>query len=147
MLSSNLRGLKNNYDRAFFSNTIFVAAFSIKMQRRRVLFLVLVISLKIFVCGSFYFTDFRSSYNQNRFDPSDEFKKSSENPEESGGFFEGDMKLNREQLMNLEYGPRNGLISRQFRWPKSQGKIIVYYGFKSKHFSKLNIFIFFVRFL
>ncbi|EDW89736.1 seminal metalloprotease 1 [Drosophila yakuba] len=47
-------------------------------------------------------------------------------PEEAGGFVEGDMKLTAEQQRNLEQnGPktRNGLINTEKRWP---GNVVVY---------------------
>lgn len=54
-----------------------------------------------------------------------------ENPEEMGGKFQGDMMLTKEQFVNLEYGPRNGLIAKQYRWPKKNGKVIVHYLLRS----------------
>lgn len=43
------------------------------------------------------------------------------NPEEIGGFFEGDMILTEEQMANLR--ARNGLLSTNYRWPN---KIVPY---------------------
>lgn len=37
------------------------------------------------------------------------------NPEEIGGFFEGDMILTEQQIENLR--TRNGLLSTNYRWP------------------------------
>lgn len=107
------------------------------MQKRRVLFFIVVISLKVLTCGTFYFTDFYSFPDKNNEIFSDDDQAAAlTNPEELGGLFEGDMKLSQEQVVDLDFGPRNGLKSRQYRWPKSRGKVIVYYGFKSKHFSE-----------
>ncbi|XP_055919047.1 seminal metalloprotease 1-like [Eupeodes corollae] len=44
-----------------------------------------------------------------------------QDPEESGGFFEGDIDLTDEQLLGLR--SRNGLIARSKRWPN---KLVVY---------------------
>lgn len=56
----------------------------------------------------------------------------------SKGFIEGDMILNKFQKRNLAFGPRNGLISKQYRWPKDDcGDVIVPYKFKnSSEFSE-----------
>lgn len=54
-----------------------------------------------------------------------------DNPEEMGGKFQGDMMLTKEQFVNLEYGPRNGLIAKHYRWPKKKGKVIVHYLLRS----------------
>ena len=43
------------------------------------------------------------------------------NPEELGGFFEGDMDLSDEQFLELR--SRNGYISKTRRWPNK----LVYY--------------------
>lgn len=60
----------------------------------------------------------------------------SANPEERGGNFEGDMMLDAEQIRNLDFGPRNGLILRQHRWTKRDGKVRVYYGIVKHQFCK-----------
>lgn len=46
-------------------------------------------------------------------------------PEEAGGFVEGDMMLTTEQKYNIEFGPkaRNGLINPEKRWPQN---VVVY---------------------
>lgn len=46
-------------------------------------------------------------------------------PEETGGYAEGDMQLTEEQQLILEHGPkeRNGLISASKRWP---AKLVIY---------------------
>ncbi|KAH8398433.1 hypothetical protein KR215_002043 [Drosophila sulfurigaster] len=43
-------------------------------------------------------------------------------PEEAGGYAEGDMQLTQEQQVQLEQGPkgRNGLIDATKRWPQNQ---------------------------
>lgn len=43
---------------------------------------------------------------------------------------EGDMFLNKFQVRNLAFGPRNGMIDKKYRWPKNKlGKVIVPYKF------------------
>lgn len=57
-----------------------------------------------------------------------------------GGNFEGDMILSDEQLRNLDFGPRNGLVHKKFRWPKnSKGEVIVPYNFSNANdYSELS---------
>lgn len=57
-----------------------------------------------------------------------------------GGNFEGDMIMSDEQLQNLDFGPRNGLVHKKFRWPKnSKGEVIVPYNFtNADDYSELN---------
>lgn len=45
------------------------------------------------------------------------------NPEEAGGYFEGDLELTREQQKELLFQSRNGIKSEKYRWP---GKTILY---------------------
>lgn len=56
---------------------------------------------------------------------------SSENPEELGEKFQGDIMLTKEQFVNLKYGGRNALIAKRYRWPKKDGKVIVHYLLRS----------------
>lgn len=53
--------------------------------------------------------------------------------ENVGGNFQGDMILSKQQIRNLNFTPRNGLINKRYRWPKNnEGNVIVPYGFKDK---------------
>jgi hypothetical protein len=57
----------------------------------------------------------------------------SDNGEETGGNFEGDMIISPALMNFLEYSPRTGLLDR-FRWPKDQkGRVIVPYAFRSRN--------------
>lgn len=64
---------------------------------------------------------------------SDELEEGELEGEEVGGNFQGDMILNKEQVRNLHFNPRNGLINERFRWPKENGKVTVSYMWKTKY--------------
>lgn len=58
-----------------------------------------------------------------------------------GGNFQGDMILSAEQLRNLNFGPRNGMVNRRARWPKNKRrKVVIPYAYRNPgEFSKSKI--------
>lgn len=80
-------------------------------------------SFKIIIL-SIFFVAFAASY------PHPDFEE--ENPEEIGGYFEGDMILTEQQIAELI--SRNGLVNVNNRWPNR----LVPYEFFSGHFSKFE---------
>lgn len=74
---------------------------------------------------SIFFVAFAASYS--RQDVEEE-----ENPEEMGGYFEGDIILTEQQIAKLN--SRNGLLNVNNRWPNR----LVPYEIFSGHFSKIE---------
>jgi hypothetical protein len=103
---------------------------------KRVVLLILL-SFCVSICGRYYISDIYLDGNMIMNPRYMEYEravaKTSNDGEEVGGNFEGDMYLSPELRSILEFSPRTGLLDR-FRWPKDQrGRVIVPYAFRRRN--------------